>query len=290
MKIYAHAKINLFLRVIRKRPDGYHEIETLICPIELHDTVRLFFDKKTISVESSDPDIPEGADNLAWIAAARFFAATGMDGGVHIEIKKRIPAGAGLGGGSSDAAAVLCGLNNHYSRPVHTAELRKLAASIGADVPFFISGQPAIATGIGDIFAPCPALFPSYVVLIYPGCAVSTPMVYKNLKMGLTKSKKINKKIIFSLSGSDWDRAGYVSEYVRGCLHNDLEPVATKMYPVIADAKKRLLACGAQGASMTGSGSAVFGLYSDPAKAAHAAEKLAVIKQWSVFLTRLIVG
>ncbi|NOY69295.1 MAG: 4-(cytidine 5'-diphospho)-2-C-methyl-D-erythritol kinase [Deltaproteobacteria bacterium] len=292
MKVHAHAKINLFLRVIRKRPDGYHEIETLMCPIELHDTVRLSFNKNEISVSCTGPyipDIPEGRENIARLAAARFFAATGKDGGVHIEIVKRIPAGAGLGGGSSDAAAVLSGLNNHYSRPLCNAELRRLAATIGADVPFFISCKPAVATGIGEILSPCPDLPSAHLVLVYPGCAVSTALVYKNLKIGLTKSKKINKKINFSPPGPDWGRSGYGRGYFQEYLHNDLEPVATKICPLIADAKKRLLECNAQSASMTGSGSAVFGLYSDPDKAGHAAAKLAGINEWSVFLTRLMV-
>jgi len=292
MEIYAHAKINLFLRICGKRPDGYHDIETLMCPISLHDIVRLAFDAKHTTVTCAGPyvpDIPEGRDNLAHIAADRFFEAARISGGVHISLQKHIPAGAGLGGGSSDAAAVLLGLNTYYDRPLPESRLMEIAATIGADVPFFISGKPAIATGIGDRLSPFPDLPSSHVVLIYPACAVSTALVYKNLKIGLTKNKKINKKIIFSLSGfdlgSDWGRPGYNPE----CLHNDLEPVATGICPVIADAKNRLLAHNAQGASMTGSGSAVFGLYSDGDTAAHVASTLGDIEEWSVFLTRLLV-
>lgn len=281
MEIFAYAKINLILEVIGKRSDGYHELITLMCAIGLHDTVRLFFEGNRITVSCSHPDIPVDHTNLAHIAARRFFDTIGnKDAGVHIEIDKLIPTGAGLGGGSTDAAAVLTALNRHYGKPLSTNRLTAIAAGIGADVPFFIFGKPAVATGIGDVLTPYPNLPPFHLVLIYPAIAVSTAQVYKKLNLGLTKNKKIPKRNIFEL---DWETG------IQKQLHNDLEPVASILCPDIDDAKQQLLANGAAGALMSGSGSSVYGLFTDPDSANQAYKVISRYRRWQVFLTQLRV-
>ncbi len=281
MEIFAYAKINLILEVIGKRSDGYHELITLMCAIGLHDTVRLFFEGNRITLSCSHPDIPADHTNLAHIAARRFFDAIGHeDGGVHIEIDKVIPTGAGLGGGSTDAAAVLTALNRHYGQPLSTDRLMTIAASIGADVPFFIFGKPAVATGIGDVLTPYPNLPPFHLVLIYPAMAVSTAQVYKKLNLRLTKNKKIPKRNIFEL---DWETG------IQKQLHNDLEPAASTLCPDIDDAKRQLLANGAAGALMSGSGSSVYGLFTDPDSANQAYKVISRYRRWQAFLTQLRV-
>jgi len=289
MEIHAHAKINLFLRICGIRPDGYHELETLMCPIGLHDIVRLYFNAKNETDISLDgrylEDVPAGKDNLAVIAAERFFEAAGIRGGVHIKLLKRIPPGAGLGGGSADAAAVLCGLNSHYDNYLPESRLMEIAAGIGADIPFFISGKPAIATGIGEKLSFFPGLPFAHVVLVYPGVPVSTARVYKNLKIKLTKNKISVKNFNFDLSGSK----GIFPPYGGKWLYNDLESAAVEICPAVLNAKKKILSFNPDGASMTGSGSAVFGLFKDENAAVRAAESIRKIEKWSVFLTRLLV-
>lgn len=280
MEIPAPAKINLYLDVLGRRSDGYHELQMLMCCIGLHDTVRLTF-APGISVACDAPDVPEDESNLAHRAARCFFDATDLEAGAHITIDKTIPVGAGLGGGSSDAAAVLSGLNRYFGHPLSESRLFALALTLGADVPFFLYGRPAVATGIGEILTPYPGLRPRPIVLIYPMRPVSTAAVYKKLNLGLTKNKKITTKFIFE---SDWN----VDAPKR--LYNALEPAAFKLCPVIETAKSKLLAAGAAGALMTGSGSAVYGLFNDPNTASHAHRHLSKHTEWQVFETRLMTG
>jgi 4-diphosphocytidyl-2-C-methyl-D-erythritol kinase len=291
MDIKSPAKINLYLAVTEKRPDGYHNIDTLMCCIDLHDSIRLAFDEPRITLHCEHPDVPEDATNLAWRAAKLFLETIGINSGVHIEIEKRIPIGAGLGGGSSNAAAVLNALNTHYGVPLSQADLMTMGKTIGADVPFFIFGKPAIATGIGDILTPCPHLDSFPLVLIYPSVPVSTALVYKNLNLRLTKTKKINTQFLFE---QNWGRP------VLQFLFNDLEPVASVMCPDICEAKTALLAHHAAAALMTGSGSAVFGLFENDALALQAyhaiSSQLTGIpdkpynkKTWRLYLSHLLV-
>ena len=149
MEIQSPAKINLFLEICNKRPDGYHNLNTLMCCISLHDIVRLTFGQKKISVHCTHPDVPENETNLAWRAARLFFDTARIDEGVRIDIEKNIPIGAGLGGGSSNAAAVLVALNR-ITKALAERELLTIAPKIGADVPFFIRSQTAIMEGVGE--------------------------------------------------------------------------------------------------------------------------------------------
>ncbi len=280
MKIQAPAKINLFLEVRGRRPDGYHNIATLMCCIGLCDGIGLKFDQPEISIRCSHPSVPADMTNLACRAATRFFDHTGIRQGVHIDLEKNIPVGAGLGGGSSNAAAVLKALNTFYGHPVATDDLHAMAASIGADVPFFLYEKPAVATGIGDVLTFCDCVKSWPVLLVYPQIAVSTADVYKKLNLTLTKTEKINTKNVFGLK---WDKS------LGNFLFNDLESVAAEICPDILKAKTALLRHWASAALMTGSGSSVFGLFENMEKARAAYNGVSRNRTWQVFLSRLTV-
>ena len=283
MELQAPAKINLFLKVVGRRRDGYHELETLMCCIGVYDTLRLDMGQDQSGITCSVPQLPCDASNLALKAALNYNTALSSytdipPQNVFIHLTKRIPSGAGLGGGSSDAATVLKALNQHYGHPFDREKLLSMALEIGADVPFFIDGKPALARGVGEVLTPYDALPPWGVVVVYPGFGISTAEVFKNLNFGLTKCEKPHR--YFPFNKGKFDRFRHMC--------NDLESVAIRQFPVIEKIKKELLNQGAIGAMMTGSGSAVFGLFADLSSAQTAAKALAAPAEWKVFATRLV--
>jgi 4-diphosphocytidyl-2-C-methyl-D-erythritol kinase len=278
MKILSPAKVNLFLKVIGKRIDGYHDLMTLMCCIGLYDTVSLNVGNTNIAVSCNHPLVPEDESNLAYVAAHLFLNTLDKNEGVNIFIQKQIPVAAGLGGGSSNAAAVLLGLNRHYGNPFSKENLMSMGLSIGADVPFFIFQSPAIATGIGEKLKAYPGLENMRILLVSPGFSVSTAEVYKKLNLGLTKCKKKPKR--FLLNNQRFDP--------RWHLFNDLESVTASKYPVINTVKKALLSHGALGALMSGSGPAVFGLFSDQDRASYANHALYRAYGWEMYLADMI--
>ncbi len=283
MKIYSPAKINLFLHITGKRSDGYHDLVTLMCCIGLYDTVVLKIGAPKTVISCSDPMVPQDKTNLAYRAADRFheyLSGYPEKTGEHLEIHidKRIPVAAGLGGGSSNAAAVLIGLNQYYGYPFTQAELQEMGQSIGADVPFFIFHHPAIASGIGERLEPYLGLPAYHIVLVHPGFQVSTAAVYNNLDLGLTNCKK---KLSKTLLGKQAFKAS-------AHLCNDLETVTVKNYPAIALVKESLMDQGALGALMSGSGPAVFGLFSDARQARNAFEAIERHQNWRLFLAEII--
>jgi 4-diphosphocytidyl-2-C-methyl-D-erythritol kinase len=281
MNLRSPAKINLYLEVTGKRPDGYHNLITLMCFIGLFDSLHVIFGKSRISVTCSNPDVPQDENNLAFQAARLFLDASRIQEGVHIEIEKSIPVGAGLGGGSSNAAAVLLGLNAHYGSPYPINALSKMGKRLGADVPFFIFGGPAVATGIGDKLMHFNNLISYSILLIYPSVTLSTAEVYQTLNLPLTKNKKINTNTIFKL---DWGR------HAPKLLRNDLEAAAIALCLDIQTAKQILLEAGALGAMMTGSGSCVFGLFENMDLARRAYSQVSSDRpEWQVFLTQMTV-
>lgn len=273
------AKINLFLHVTGKRPDGYHNLRSLMCCVDLYDDISIDFDTLKSCVICGHPEVPADETNLAYRAADLFFEALGKSVPVKITIDKNIPVGAGLGGGSSNAAMVLSCLNRHYRSPFSRETLMELGVRIGADVPFLIDGRPTLATGIGDRLTGPLELVPYEVLLANPGVHVSTGAVYKNLNLGLTKCEKKTKKIPFKAAPLD----------VAALLCNDLETVTTKLFPDIRRIKARLMALGAAGALMSGSGPTVFGLFEDRRTAEDACRSLARDGGISLFLTRILV-
>jgi len=283
MKIYSPAKINLFLHITGKRPDGYHDLVTLMCCIGLYDTVALKIGTPKTVISCSDPLVPQDKSNLAYRAADQFYKYLSRhpekkNEHLEIHIDKRIPVSAGLGGGSSNAAAVLLGLNQYYGHPFTQTELLAMGPSIGADVPFFIFHHPAIASGIGERLEPYPGLQAYHILLVHPGFQVSTAAVYNNLDLGLTNCKKKLRKLLLG------KQAFKASDH----LCNDLETVTVKNYPEIALVKESLMHQGASGALMSGSGPTVFGLFSDAIQARNACEALAQHQNWRLFLADII--
>ena len=280
MKLLSPAKINLFLHVVRKRTDGYHDLFSLMCCIGLYDNILIDFDATKLSVSCNHPRVPADESNLVYKAAAAFFNATGKPQGIRIDIDKNIPVGAGLGGGSSNAATVLLGLNRHYGKPLPMKELMVMGRSLGADVPFFLFGKPALARGIGEKLEHYTRIPPYHVLLINPGYEVSTAEVYKNLNLGLTKCEKTLKEDTFKKECFD----------VKRHLCNDLEAVTTSMHPDIKTVKQLLLKQGAAGALMAGSGPTVFGLFVDPQRAKEVCKSITQYRREQMFLADLIIG
>jgi 4-diphosphocytidyl-2-C-methyl-D-erythritol kinase len=285
MKILSPAKINLFLHVTGKRPDGYHTLVTLMCCIELYDILLLEINDQETVITCSNSNVPKNENNLAYRAAKLFFEHfpqyhANQHVGVKINIDKHIPVSAGLGGGSSNAAAVFAGLNQYYGYPFSTTELLAMGLSIGADVPFFIYNQPALASGIGENLEPYHGLKTYHVLLVYPDLQVSTAEVYKNLDLGLTKCEKKLKRFLLKLQPFN----------VTDHLCNDLESVTASRCPDIFLAKKALLDHGAAGALMSGSGPTVFGLFSGSLQAQKAYQALLQNRKWQVFLADMITG
>lgn len=278
MKIFSPAKINLFLQVLGKRPDGYHDLMSLMCCIGLYDTVSLTFGVKNITVSCHHPSVPEDDKNLAFGAAHLFFKTLNKNEGVKIFIQKQIPVAAGLGGGSSNAGAVFLGLNRYYGYPFSTEELMSMGLSIGADVPFFIFQKPAIASGIGEQLEAYQNLKNLKILLVFPDFSVATADVYKKLNLGLTKCEKKLKSFLLNTQRFD----------PRCHLCNDLEAVTASKYPVIKTIKAALLNHGALGALMTGSGPTIFGLFSDSNAASKASQALFRTHKWETHLADMI--
>jgi len=270
-KIKSYAKINLFLYVTAKREDGYHDLNSLMTQIDLHDDIDIDFVKKGVSVLCDHPDVPEDESNLAHKAAVLFYDALKTDDkkqGVSIKIKKRIPPGGGLGGGSSNAATVLKVLNHYYGNPFSKTKLMKMGLTLGADVPFFIYGNAAIAKGIGERLENVVNLEFFHLVLCDPGIAASTAKVYKNIDFRLTSNQKynINTGLNVLLRGHEID--------MREQLHNDLEESACRLYPEIKETKEEMALLLQRRVYMSGSGSSLFALFSDHEKAQRGYEKL----------------
>ena len=278
MKILSPAKINLFLHVRGKRPDGYHELFSLMCRITLFDEISLEFSEgNRVEIFCAHPKVPANSKNLASRAVNLFQRELGSEQSVRIHLKKNIPPAAGLGGGSSNAASLLMALNAYHNYPFSTEMLMNMGLKLGADVPFFIFQKPALATGIGEKLAPFEGDLPYHILLLYPGVEVSTAEAYQNLNLGLTKEEK--KPTNTNLKLKRFDPAQD--------LTNDLERVTIQKYPEIRLAKEKMLKLGAVGALMSGSGSTVFGLFDNVATAKTAGQALnrdKADKNWQLFL------
>ena len=267
MRIRAPAKINLSLRVVGRRRDGYHLVDTILIPVSLYDETEITRPKlarQALEDTCDHPLVLSGRKNIAYQAASLLLKEAGIQAPIRIRIRKRIPVGAGLGGGSSDAAATLVGLNRLLRLGWKPERLLPLAGSLGADVPFFILGKPARGRGIGDKLALIGPIRRLWLVILYPGFPVSTRWAYGRLPRTLTKHIE-NTSINLSLS----DPA-----MLRKLLANDLEKVVFQRYPRVARLKERLIQEGAAGALMSGSGSSVFGIFFSRREAAKAWRRL----------------
>jgi len=277
MLFKAPAKINLFLRVLGKRADNYHDISSLMQKITLYDELSFSLCPVGIILNCPDSDLPNTVDNLVFRAVRAIFDYVNYTSGIEIKLFKKIPQAAGLGGGSSDAATTLMAINEICELNLHKNQLMELGAKLGADVPFFIFSNAALAYGIGDKLTDMPNLPKLNLVLINPGFPLSTKVVYENLNLRLT-SEKINYSIppILTLNN-------LISE-----LHNDLESVSIKMHPDLQNLKQLLLDHGAQGALMSGSGPTLFGIFKDEKSAKKAFDEIKqeIPVQYEVFFTQ----
>jgi 4-diphosphocytidyl-2-C-methyl-D-erythritol kinase len=275
------AKVNLRLEILNKRKDGYHELRTVFQKISLHDTLHFSLIKeKGISIATDHPNLPVGKTNLVYQAAQSMLKVSDYQGGVHIEIKKQIPLGAGLGGGSSNAATTLKALNQLLKRSLSKRKLMEMGLEIGADVPFFIWEGAAIGSGIGEKLKKVTLPDLQYV-LIYPNFEVSTRWAYQNFVL-------TNQRIHFNLH-----KFLKTPEGISSILFNHLEEVVSRKYPQIEVMKNSLLSRGALGALMTGSGPTVFGLFQDDKSAMGAYEKIKKMvtrRGWVVFKTYSIAA
>lgn len=288
VQLFAPCKVNLVLDVVGRRADGYHELRTWMQKLDLFDELTVHIKKgEGITLKCSDESVPSDATNLAWRAAQAFLDASirAKGYGVDIELKKRIPSGAGLGGGSSDAGTLLQGLNRVFDEEFSEQELVKLATPLGADVPFFAVEHSAVwATGIGEKMVPVPPLADCSFILLNPGFHVSTKWVFETF--ALTSKEEPS-----SIAAS---RRQEVSALSLDDMRNDLELVTSGTFSEIGLMRQRLLEAGAYTAMMSGSGPTVFGVFpdgkADSVAIQGAADRLRLEYKENVFIARACAG
>lgn len=258
MTLHAYAKINIGLHVLGKRSDGFCNIETIFREIDLFDVIE-FESHKTIEMTADSILVPIDESNLCMKAALLLQKESNVKDGVMIHLKKNIPVGAGLGGGSSDAAAVLRGLNKFWELKLTNEQLSDLAGQIGADVPFFIEGGSAYATGKGNILEHLTLNIPYWIAVVTPVIYISTKWAYANLKLSRDgKATELRNKITKQISSPS---------KLKTLVQNDFEELVFRTYPEIEKIKSAMLSTGAVFALLSGSGSSVFGFYEDEQKA-----------------------
>jgi 4-diphosphocytidyl-2-C-methyl-D-erythritol kinase len=279
----APAKVNLFLRVFDRRLDGYHELETLFQAIDLADEVRVERGGGSVELEVRGADLGPVEDNLAHRAAARLLGETRISEGVRITLTKRIPAGAGLGGGSSDAAAALRCVALLFEISSEDTLMRRIAAELGSDVPFFLCGSPlAAGRGRGEVLEPFEHLPEAHLVLVMPPVHVSTAWAYHALDDARRKHRESGGRRLRGQPRS-W-------EDVAGDAHNDFQDVVAEQHPEVARSLAALEGAGAGLAVMSGSGAASIGLFPDRAATERAAETLSAELGWACTAVRTLTG
>ena len=265
-------KVNLLLNILGKRPDGFHELETVMQPLSLFDKIQFERGGNGIQLTCDEPALPVDSKNLIHRAAAGFLSAGRISDGVKIHLEKKIPLAAGLGGGSGNAATTLLALNELFDRPLSGAHLRELAASLGSDAPFFLQNRPALATGRGEKIQPLdsfPVLRGRAFLLIHPGFGISTPWAYQNLARfpeALNGKTGRGKDLISKLQGNNWPG-------VADAFYNSLEAPAFDKFPVLLLYQEFLRENGALAALMSGSGSTTFAIVESVSSGESLAEK-----------------
>jgi len=272
------AKINLGLEIVRTRPDGYHDIKTIFQKVTLFDTIELKrLPEKKITLTVNDNSIPSDSKNLAYKAAACILDDCDISAGVSITLKKRIPAGAGLGGGSSNAAGTLLGITQLFNLCYTQQKLHRFALSLGADVPFFVSPHnTASASGVGDKLNFIPLYKTLWFIIVFPNFTISTSWAYSTLDEYKLLTKQ-NKHISIPDSIVDF-------HCVESLLHNDFEYITTNTFPLIKEIKDSLLKAGAIGTLLSGSGSAVYGLFKSQRACKEALAVLSTCNHYKYFI------
>lgn len=254
--VLAPAKINLFLQILGKREDGYHEIYSLIQAVDLYDSLTVTKSNSGISLVCDDPSLPSDSSNLAWKAAKLMQDKAKMETGVSMELTKRIPYGAGLGGGSSDAAAVMKGINQLFGLELPAGQLAVWGAELGSDVPFFFSEGAALVSGRGEIVEPVEVFQEYFVLLIKPNFDISTKVAYQTLRLYLTKFSAKG-HISLKTSGKEFFKTIHK-------LGNDFQTVVAHDHPELESCMTLLRDSGAAYVALSGSGSAFYGLFEQP--------------------------
>jgi 4-diphosphocytidyl-2-C-methyl-D-erythritol kinase len=278
IRIRAHAKINLDLRVLGTRADGFHELRTVFQAISLHDTITVVPREGPFAIECSTAGVPLDRLNLVWKAAQALWRAARREGEVRdllVQLDKKIPLQAGLGGGSGNAAAALIALARAWRLHVRPTQLTDVAATLGADVPFFLSGGTALGLGIGEEIYPLADLPRHWIVLVIPGFGVSTVDAYN----WYDRERDVDRGVVREPQHVPGPWPSRAAQMI-----NDLEPPVARRHPEIDQMKATLRRAGALAAAMSGSGSAVFGLFQRSEEARAAVEKLAG-SGWKVLLT-----
>lgn len=279
IEVDALAKINLSLDVLNKRGDGYHQLRMIMQTVELHDTVHIESTDMGIRVTCDNSNVPSGMENIAAKAALLITGQYSIKTGLRIHIEKRIPIAAGLAGGSTDAAAVLRGINELFSMDLTAAELNILAKRVGADVPYCVKGGTMLAEGIGEILKPINPQFSGYeMVLLKPKIDVSTAWVYENLNIGSINERPDTDMLLTAIKEGNLNK-------LSANMKNVLETVTIPNYPIVQRAKDRLMELGALGSMMSGSGPSVFGFFASREAAAKAYDAI-LDKRWDSYLTR----
>jgi 4-diphosphocytidyl-2-C-methyl-D-erythritol kinase len=273
IQIQSFAKINWTLDVLYKREDGYHELRTIYQTVSLHDHLRITETNELIEIVSDDPRVPCDQTNLAFKAAALLREATGTSKGARIEIEKRIPVAAGMGGGSSNAAATLLALVKLWQVEIDERELSRIAAALGSDVPFFLIGGTALGVGRGEEVHPIEQVHCEHLLLVNPGFAVSTRDAYE--KLSRLTSPEAASIIPFALLAAKGIRELPLA------ARNDLEVPVLAAHPEIAEVKRRLLSLGARHALMSGSGATVFGVFDNLKTAERSVTEMRAAGYWA---------
>ncbi|MCX7930223.1 MAG: 4-(cytidine 5'-diphospho)-2-C-methyl-D-erythritol kinase [Chlorobi bacterium] len=273
----AYAKINIGLHVLSKRADGYHSIATIFAPLELHDEIRFArADDTTVTVYP--PVEFDQADNLAYRAAMLLSRASRASCGAKITIIKHIPLGAGLGGGSSDAAVTLDALNTLWGCHLSQSELAELACQLGSDVPFFLQPSLTYAEGRGDILTPLPPMQQQHVLLVAPGFPISTAWAYGQLSRYQPIQHDRPLADIFTIGK-------FSNDFLHAACTNDFEPIVFERFPELEVIKHTLIKCGARHASLTGTGSVLYGFFESRDDALIAAARF---PRYRTFVTRTL--
>ena len=281
LSLKSYAKINLCLYVLKEREDGYHEIFSVMQAIDLYDQLTLHKTEKGIVIECGHPDVPKDEKNLAYQAADLLFKEKNFQGGVRIDIEKKIPVSAGLGGGSSNAAFTLKGINQLFDLKLSFQKLHSLGSRIGSDVPFFLYSGQAVAQGRGEKILPISLYRDYWLVLVCPNLMISTERVYGDVKIDLTEDKSfINLEICDN-------KDGFFRTLTQ--FHNDLEKVVVNRYAMISQIKETLEKFGAIKSSMSGSGPTVYGVFEKKSQAEEVTKRLSE-GDWQIFLTQPIPG
>lgn len=268
MAIRAHAKINLHLAVLAREASGFHQIETLFCALDLADEIEVVAKGSGITLDVEGAQLGPPEQNLAYRAAAGFFEHARLPPAARIQIVKRIPVGGGLGGGSSDAAATLLALNGLHGYPLGASTIRDIGFSLGSDVPFFLAATPyALAWGRGERLLPLPAPPPTPVLLVTPADGIATREAYEALAEQRARAEPAPPRVFALEDLRSLDQIAATSQ-------NDFEPIVFSRMPELAGIRDELSAAGALHARLTGTGSAVFGLFRNNAALQTAEERI----------------